>query len=499
MLKSKKCNKKKYQYLMLENLDDSELFSQWKSRNLNDTRYIAKYMVNYLRDNLKFSDTDTLPDGFTIKNQSRVFAVKSKFVSNFRRQWLNPQTWGRRDKGELKKITYLDHAADAIVIANCRPEYVILSGEKMKLYSIYKNAGKKYTEEYNSSFNNCVESLNRYYGMDRDAVRKILRGPNSDITPIAPNLYNEVDNRLRDYNTHRVLFDANDDSDEQILELFKNKNRELYMDDPEFAESINMPVISYKPERKYTGEITASAAISIKKINGELMQVSRKSVNDLKPADIEKIYTNDSGLKNTLSNILSGKSEKYTVGEYLKENELNHFTTENGQRVNKVSLVSALPSRYYIKQISSNNYTAMNDRKYYCVELYKTKEGKNNMTGIAMSDLVKKNGKLWLKPDYSYPEDYDVHVMYLFKGDYIRIVDSKGKIKLEGYYLSVKNINENRIYSISNNKNNEKFVSISPKDKCIKLSVDVIGKISGENNGEGISCGEPLSLLKEKN
>lgn len=184
MLKSGKCSKKKYLYLMLDNLNDSELLSQWKSRNLNDTRYIAKYLVNYLRDNLRFNEVNKFPDGFSIKDQSRVFAVKSKFVSNFRRQWLNPKTWGRRDKGELKDITYLDHAADAVVIANCRPEYVILAGEKMKLYGIFKNAGKRYTDEYNTSLNNCVESLYRYYGMDRDASRKILKGADSGLKSI---------------------------------------------------------------------------------------------------------------------------------------------------------------------------------------------------------------------------------------------------------------------------------------------------------------------------
>ena len=271
MLKSGKCSKKKYLYLMLENLNDSELLSQWKSRNLNDTRYIAKYLVNYLRENLRFNEINKFPDGFSIKDQSRVFAVKSKFVSNFRRQWLNPKTWGRKDKGELKAVTYLDHAADAIVIANCRPEYVILAGEKMKLYRIFKNAGKRYNDEYNTSLNNCVESLYRYYGMDRDASRKILKGADSGITPIVKNIYNEVDNRLRDYNTHRELLGGKEDCNEKIYEIFVNKNKELYADDPEFAGSLHMPVISYKQERKFTGQITDDNAVSVKEIDGKLI------------------------------------------------------------------------------------------------------------------------------------------------------------------------------------------------------------------------------------
>lgn len=302
---------------------------------------------------------------------------------------------------------------------------------------------------------------------------------------------------MRDYNTHRVLLGGMEDSDEKIYEIFVNKNKELYADDPDFAASLHMPVISYKPERKYTGQITDDNAISVKEIDGKLMQVSRKSINELKKSDLDKLYTNDLSLKRSLEKLFEGKKDDYTVEKYLKDNGLSCFVLENGHRINKVTILSDSPARYYTKKISSNNITMLNDRKYYCIELYKTKDGKNNMSGIAMSDLIKKNGKLWLKSDYSYPEDYSKHIMYLFKGDYLKIIDSKNDCKFEGIYLSVKNINRNLFYNIKDNRNNEKEVAVSQKDKCIKLSVDILGNISGFNNGEGISCGEPLSLLKE--
>lgn len=499
MLRSKKCSKKKYQYLMLQNLDDSELLSEWKSRNLNDTRYIAKYLVNYLKNSLIFNPKNEFSDGLTIKEQSRVFAVKSKFVSNFRKQWLNSMTWGRRDKGELKKITYLDHAADAIVIANCRPEYVILAGEKMKLYNIYKNAGKRITDEYNKSFNDCVESLYRYYGVDRAFSKKILKTPEFCITPIVPKLYNEVDNRLRDYNTHRKLFGdgADKDTDEQIQEVFVSTNKNLYIDDPEFADSLKMPVISYKPERKYTGEITDSNAISVKEIDGKFMKVKRINIAELKKSDYGNVHTGDSDLLNSLDVIFKDKGEKYTVKEYLENSGLDYFVTLKGRRINKITVIEKEIDFYLKKDISENNFTLMNDRKYYCLEIYKTKDNKNNVQGIAMSDVVKKNGKLYFKKGYEYPEDYDKHVMYLFKGDYIRIYDSKNKVKFEGYYLSSKSVNNNRFYAILNNGTEKVIISVSPKDRCIKLNVDILGNVSGFNDGRGISCGEPLSLLEE--
>ena len=106
-------------------------------------------------------------------------------------------------------------------------------------------------------------------------------------------------------------------------------------------------------------------------------------------------------------------------------------------------------------------------------------------------------GKLYLKPDYKYPADYSEHIMYLFKGDYIQCYDSKHQKVFEGYYMSVKCINRKQFYNISDNVLNDKPKSILQNGKYIKLNVDILGKVTGYNNGEGIPCGEPLSLLKE--
>lgn len=121
-----------------------------------------------------------------------------------------------------------------------------------------------------------------------------------------------------------------------------------------------------------------------------------------------------------------------------------------------------------------------------------------------MSDIVHKNGKLWLKADFKYPDDYCTHVMYIFPGDYLRIKSiskkSGEKLKFEGYFKSIKDVNTNRFRYITDNKpfDVEKCSSIAQKDIVIKLTVDLMGRVQGEKDGRGISCGEPLSLLKEK-
>lgn len=106
LFKGNKITEKKYRCFMLESLvgeDAEKILGDWKTRNLNDTRYIAKFLVKYFNDNLYFArekGDDKRPV---------VYAVKGAITSSLRRQWLNKETWGRYDKGELKKITYFDH------------------------------------------------------------------------------------------------------------------------------------------------------------------------------------------------------------------------------------------------------------------------------------------------------------------------------------------------------------------------------------------------------
>ena len=199
-----------------------------------------------------------------------------------------------------------------------------------------------------------------------------------------------------------------------------------------------------------------------------------------------------------IKSIFEGKNDTYTISDYLSEQNLTFFTDKSGRRINKVTLISEAPARWLTKQVSDNNYTLMNDRSYYCIELYEDNDGNNHLLGITMSDIVHRNGKLWLKPDYKYPEDYEKHIMYIYTGDYIRVTNKKGRIKFEGYYKSVKTISRNQFYCFSNNDPSAQVCSITQKDRCIKLSIDLLGRVTGYNNGEGISCGEPLSLLREK-
>lgn len=420
LFKDNKITEKKYRYFMLESLvgeDAEKILGDWKTRNLNDTRYIAKFLVKYFNDNLYFArekGDDKRPV---------VYAVKGAITSSLRRQWLNKETWGRYDKGELKKITYFDHAVDAIVIANCLPAYVIIAAENHKLRDIYYSAGKIKTEEYRKSLDNCVDTLMKYYGMSPAVSRKLLEKV-KETPSLLKNIRFEVEYRVRDYELMKYFFNYDTKVGEDTLDqIFRNDLYKIY--DHQFADPIEMPIVSIKPERKYSGQMVKDGFIKKK-------------------------------------DAISGKNSVKTIGE--------------------------------------NNSTVLNDSRFYCVDVYRTCNDETNLNFIKYTDLLKRNNHLYLRSDYRYPDDYAMHEMYLFYGDYIEIT-KKNKICC-GYYFSLKNSSRNELYmskgntrrKLNNMKENE-VCSITKKDTVKKFEIDILGKKLGEVK----KCGEPLSLLPEKN
>lgn len=91
--------------------------NNWKERALNDTKYISKFMLNYIRDNLQFAPAESL-------GKRRVVAVNGNITAYMRKRW------------GLKKDRLADdlhHAQDAVVVA-CVTETMI---RKITRYSQY--------------------------------------------------------------------------------------------------------------------------------------------------------------------------------------------------------------------------------------------------------------------------------------------------------------------------------------------------------------------------
>lgn len=460
--RQKKISDKKYRYLTLKNLDDEELLNEWKSRNIHDTRYITKYITNYFQRNLKFNSN----------KKHTVYAIKSAVTSRFRKLWLRGTIWGAKEKD--RQASYLHHAVDAIVVANLTPEYIEIASDYLKLDSIYRKNNKIETSEYLEYFETCLEKMHKYYGFNREYATKLLKG--GKVPALLPQIQAEISIRLNEECTPDEYFD-------RVTSFYE---------DYDFAAKLRQPIVSQKAYRKYKGQINDSNPISVREIGGELWKIKRVAIEEINIKDLDKLVGVSADLMDSLKEIFSGKQDEYTIGQYLKENNIKIFKDVSDRPVRKLSIKEAPTIPKFIKEIDNDNASVLNT-KYYCVELYR--DSKNNlcMHGIHFVDIKKINGKLMLNKNL--PEDYKSHVMYLNYNDYIRIVNKKGQLKALGYYQGVANINKCRIYCSPPNKpelNRDKLkVSISKGDTVSKFDITLLGKLGGE-----VKCGEPFLSVK---
>ena len=442
---------KKYDYLMLATLygkEAKEILTGWKSRNINDTRYITKYVVGLIKNHLQFAG-----------EKARVFGIRGHITSRFRKEWLGKNTWGSDEKC---RANYLNHAADAIVLANLSKMDVEIAMDYEKLRQIRRHYGET-SIQYDHFLNNAAQRIAAFYPITEEAIRKQL--VESKRTPsYVPNLEKEVDLRL-----------GNPEGETRNEEEYRAET-EMYYEGAAFVVRPHLPYVSMKVERKFRGEIADSNPIRLVEENGIFYKVSRKPVEELKATDLPKLYTSDGYLIEALEKAFENKDVK-TVKDYMEKEHLDVFRTTNGQPVRKVSIKGTAVSNYYKKSINETNYSILGVPKYYCVEVYTNSKGQTKIWGLRFVDMISYEGKLYLK-DGVRPADYARHVMYLFPGEYIE-VEKKGKIVYEGAYQSVYNINQDVLCIKVKNTNALKPISIGNKAGVFKYAISLNGCKSG--------------------
>lgn len=442
---------KKYDYLMLATLfgkEAKEILTGWKSRNINDTRYITKYVVGLIKNHLQFAG-----------EKARVFGIRGHITSRFRKERLGKNTWGSEEKC---RTNYLNHAADAIVLANLSKMDVEIAMDYEKLRQIRRHYGEM-SIQYDHFLNHAAQRIAAVYPITEEAIRKQL--VESKRTPsYVPNLEKEVDLRL-----------GNPEGETRSEEEYRAET-EMYYEGAAFVVKPHLPYVSMKVERKFRGEIADSNPIRLVEENGIQYKISRSKVEELKREQLSKLYTSDGYLIEALEKAFENKDVK-TVKDYMEKEHLDVFRTTNGQPVRKVSIKGTAVSNYYKKSINETNYSILGVPKYYCVEVYTNSKGQTKIWGLRFVDMISYEGKLYLK-DGVRPADYARHVMYLFPGEYIE-VEKKGKIVYEGTYQNVYNINQGVLSIKVKNTNALKPISIGNKAGVFKYAISLNGRKSG--------------------
>lgn len=464
---------KKYDYLMLATLygkEAKEILTGWKSRNINDTRYITKYVVGLIKNHLQFAG-----------EKARVFGIRGHITSRFRKEWLGKNTWGSDEKC---RVNYLNHAADAIVLANLSKMDVEIAMDYEKLRQIRRHYGET-SIQYDHFLKNAAQRIVAFYPITEEAIRKQL--VESKRTPsYVPNLGREVDLRL-----------GNPEGETRSEEEYRAE-MEMYYEGAAFVVRPHLPYVSMKVERKFRGEIADSNPIRLVEENGIRYKISRSKVEKLKREQLSKLYTSDGYLIEALEKAFENKDVK-TVKDYMGKENLDVFRTTNGQPVRKVSIKENSVSNYYKKKINETNYSILGVPKYYCVEVYTNDKGQTKIWGLRFVDMISYEGKLYLK-DGVRPADYARHVMYIFKGEYIKVV-TKGKVVCEGTYQNVEAINEKKLNIKIKNTNilQKPIPRIGNKTKVSKYAISLNGCKSGMvKEGEtGYPCFAHCLLKKE--
>lgn len=349
-------SKKKYRYLTVDFTDavqKEEILDGWKTRNINDTRYITKYIVNLLSKSLKFTGTTKQP----------VFAIKGFLTSNFRRVWLSRDGWGSEEKN---RNNYFNHAVDAVVIANLTPAWVEVSSACFKLKSMLKHKDGDTQAEIDTYKDSICKRMMENYGWDKAYTEEIISRNLYWIPSYIKNLNKEVDARF-----------------EIDPEKFKVKTQEVYSGrNIEWVVEPHVLIFSIKPSRRCRGKITDANPIRLEEIDGVLKKVVRKSIKKLTVMDLEYLRTNDSNLRRQLTEILNGQPKTYSVGDYLVANNLSQFFTAKGQKVHKVSLVEK----------NGETYIEQNDRiiKLFPTEINQVK--KSDLANVYIGCDSKKIG-----------------------------------------------------------------------------------------------------------
>lgn len=112
-------NYRKQQRLLKKTITEEDR-KKWKERQLNDTKYISRFMLNYIRDHLEFAPAENI-------GKRKVVSVNGNITAYMRKRW------------GLKKDRLagdMHHAQDAVVVA-CITEGMI---QKVTRYSQYYEA-----------------------------------------------------------------------------------------------------------------------------------------------------------------------------------------------------------------------------------------------------------------------------------------------------------------------------------------------------------------------
>lgn len=314
----------------------------WNERALNDTRYMSKFVSRYIKQNLKFAESERgkqkviTPNGFVTSYLRKMYGIGSKD----------------------RELNNCHHAVDACIIATVSQGQI----KKIADWNKYKELGAKYqtiTIEANDG-----KTFQITQG-DYAAQREML--------PPWENFAQEV--RIRSGMSHDV-------GEIEKLSDFRDKFRQFKSYDEDFIQNIHPLFVSRMPKRSIKGEAHEATFRSPKTKDGGLRLTRMKL--DKEAAKKYFKYKNDKS-KNWLENSVLPESDKvlYTqlrqlleekgekaFGEPIYKN--NKRLDKNGRPLSPVRTIKVYDKKPDTSGMYLNNGTQFVDNgKTICLNIYR--------------------------------------------------------------------------------------------------------------------------------
>lgn len=409
--------KKKQNLLLQDYKNDS-----WNVRALNDTRYITRFIQNYLRQNVDFAEGE---------EKQRVIASNGTTTAYLRKRW-----GLAKDRAE----DVLHHAKDAAVVAAIDPKIVYQANlfskeQEMKLYlNNAKTIDEKRQILLRSTDENTGDITNEttFTQAQKDLAQAEYFKLRSD-----EKTKNRFPTPWPDFSKEVMKRTLNTD-----ITTLQNELRGIDNYDEDFRLSVKPIFVSRMPRRKATAKAHKETIRSPKVKDGDQRTV-RMPLNKIKRKDVENsvLKESDKWLYKKLLERLDAHDnnpEKAFAEPIYKNDKRFDKNSKKLSPVSTIKVYSTQPSGFYINDSKAfvNNgsmvrldvYQKPNKKgkiEHFFVPVYAHQVGKNKPTPTKILPAPK---------GFTDVDETFTKVYSLYPNDYVRCYF--GNTIEEGYYIA---------------------------------------------------------------
>ena len=393
--------KKKQNLLLQDYKNDS-----WNVRALNDTRYITRFIQNYLRQMVSFAEGE---------EKQRVIAPNGTTTAYLRKRW-----GLAKDRAE----DVLHHAKDATVVAAIDQKIVMQANLYAKRHEIKALLAATKTME---------EKTDKLTGeiTDEDEFDKAQQRKAAILVLSSKHFPQPWDNFGKEVMKRTLNTD---------IATLQNELRGLENYDDEFCLSVKPIFVSRMPRRKATAQ-AHKETIRSPKVKDNDQRTVRMPLNKVKSRDVENsvLKESDKWLYNKLLERLDthDNNPEKAFAEPIYKNDKKF--DKNGKKLSPVSTIkvySTQPSGFYI----NDGKAFVNNGSMVRLDVYQKPNKKGKIEHFFVPVYAHQIGKNKPAPTKILPApkgftDVDetfIKICSLYPNDYVRIY-LKNKI-LEGYY-----------------------------------------------------------------